>query len=124
MPALSVAGALMSATLLRFHIPLIEPDVRFSRIRLSDKDSRFRTRKAASLASELNEPQFLIPVLQGISCGSPARHLVLATQPLTKPLARVEVHGAIGAANRSIREVVGPSPNHEVSRQQITKSSA
>ena len=24
--------------MVRFHIPLIEPDVRFSRIRLSDKD--------------------------------------------------------------------------------------
>jgi len=48
LPALSVAGALMSATMLRFHTPLIEPDVRFSRIRLSDKDSRVRTRKSAS----------------------------------------------------------------------------
>ena len=36
MPTLSVAGALMSATMLRFHLPLIEPDVRVSRIRLSD----------------------------------------------------------------------------------------
>ena len=98
--------------------------MRFSRIRLSDKESRVRTRKAASFASELNEPQFLIPVLQGISCGSPARYLVLTTQPLTKPLARVVVHGTIGAADRSIRKVVGPSSNHEVSRQQITKSSA
>ena len=63
LPTLSVAGALMSATMLRFHIPLIEPGVRFSRIRLSDKESRVRTRKTASFAPELNEPQFLIPVL-------------------------------------------------------------
>jgi hypothetical protein len=33
--------------MLRFHIPLIEPDVQFSRIRLSDKVSRFRTREVA-----------------------------------------------------------------------------
>jgi len=32
-------------SMLRFHIPLIEPDVRISRIRLSDKDSCFRPRK-------------------------------------------------------------------------------
>ena len=88
--------------------------MRFSRIRLSDKESRVRTRKAASFASELNEPQFLIPVLQGIACGSPPRHLVLATQPLTKPLARVIIHGAIGAADRFIREVVSPPSKHEV----------
>jgi len=35
------------STMLRFHTPLIEPDVRFSRIRLSDKVSRFRPRKAS-----------------------------------------------------------------------------
>ena len=33
--------------MLRFHLPLIEPDVRISRIRLSDKDSRFRPREVA-----------------------------------------------------------------------------
>ncbi len=31
--------------MLRFHIPLVEPGVRFSRTGLSDKDSRFRTRR-------------------------------------------------------------------------------
>ncbi len=36
LPALSIAGALMSYTLLRFHLPLIEPCVRISRTRLSD----------------------------------------------------------------------------------------
>ena len=33
--------------MLRFHIPLIKPDVRFSRIRLSDRISRFCPREAA-----------------------------------------------------------------------------
>ena len=37
---------LNNLTMLRFHIPLFKPDVRFSRIRLSDKDSRFRPRQA------------------------------------------------------------------------------
>ena len=45
LPALSFAGALMSFTVLRFHIPLIEPDVRISRIRLSDKTHVLRTRR-------------------------------------------------------------------------------
>jgi hypothetical protein len=30
---------------LRFHIPLIEPDMQISRIRLSDKSSRFRVQR-------------------------------------------------------------------------------
>jgi len=34
-------------TLLRFHFPLIEPDGRISRIRLSDQDSRVRPRQEA-----------------------------------------------------------------------------
>lgn len=51
---LSVAGpfvcrCLISRTLLRFHTPLVKPDGRFSRIRLSDKESRFRTRKVVAL---------------------------------------------------------------------------
>jgi hypothetical protein len=46
---LSVAGpfvcrCLTSQTVPRFHLPLIEPDVRICRIRLSDRDSCVRTR--------------------------------------------------------------------------------
>ena len=33
--------------MLRFHLPLIEPDGRISRIRLSDKDSCVRPQEAA-----------------------------------------------------------------------------
>ena len=36
-----VCRCLTNRTLFRFHIPLIEPDVRFSRIRLSDKAYAF-----------------------------------------------------------------------------------
>ncbi len=62
-PGLSVADpfghrCLTSLAMLRFHIPLIEPDVRFSRIRLSDKASRVRPREAAHRRLETNEPQF------------------------------------------------------------------
>jgi hypothetical protein len=39
-PPLSSGGALVDQPWLRFHIPLIEPDVQISRIRLSDKTSR------------------------------------------------------------------------------------
>jgi hypothetical protein len=50
-----VRRCLSSLTMLRFHIPLIEPDVRYSRIRLSEKASRFRPRKAARSLSEPNQ---------------------------------------------------------------------
>jgi len=45
----------------RFHIPLIEPDVRYSRIRLSEKASRFRPRKAACPLSKPNQTGELFP---------------------------------------------------------------
>ncbi len=39
LPPLSSGGASIAEPLLRFHTPLIEPDVQISRIRLSDKTS-------------------------------------------------------------------------------------
>ena len=43
------------STMLRFHLPLIKPDVRFSRIRLSDKDSCVRPRNVAVAQAEFNK---------------------------------------------------------------------
>jgi len=43
-----------------FLFPLIEPDRRISRIRLSEKGSRFRPRKAACPRSKLDEAQRLM----------------------------------------------------------------
>jgi len=40
LPALSAAGAAITSPYFRFHIPLIKPDVRISRFRLSEKGSR------------------------------------------------------------------------------------
>jgi hypothetical protein len=45
LPALSSAGASIASPCFRFHIPLIEPDVRISRFRLSEKGSRCRPRE-------------------------------------------------------------------------------
>ena len=49
LPPLSSGGALMVPPWLRFHIPLIEPDRQISRIRLSDKTSRFRVQRHLQL---------------------------------------------------------------------------
>ena len=57
-----VCRCLNSPAVLRFHIPLIEPDVRFSRIRLSDKNSCFRTQEAASKLFQLDQSQRLVQV--------------------------------------------------------------
>src|SRR3954470_5548455 len=47
LPPLSSGGASLVRPWLRFHTPLIEPDRRIYRIRLSDKTSRLHPRRAA-----------------------------------------------------------------------------
>ena len=46
--------------MLRFHLPLIEPDGRFSRIRLSDKTSSLRPQRAMPGHDELYQAQLLV----------------------------------------------------------------
>ena len=49
----------------RFHTPLIEPDRRISRIQLSDKDSRGRSREAALPTLQAGQAQSLVKVRVG-----------------------------------------------------------
>ena len=51
---------LNSRSVLRFHIPLVEPDVRISRIRLSDKASCVRPRKVALLLLQPGQAQCIV----------------------------------------------------------------
>ena len=58
-----VCRCLTSQTVLRFHPPLIKPDVRISRIRLSDKDSCVRPRDVAVAQTEQHEAKLLVQVV-------------------------------------------------------------
>ena len=58
-----VCRCLNISAMLRFHTPLIEPDVRISRIRLSDKDSRRRPREIARSRLEPYQPQHFFKVV-------------------------------------------------------------
>ena len=55
MPPLSFGGASLVRPWPRFHTPLIEPDRQISRIRLSDKTSRFRVQRHLQLMNHLLE---------------------------------------------------------------------
>jgi hypothetical protein len=52
----------MSITLFRFHLPLIKPDVRISRIRLSDKDSCVRPQDVEIRQTKLDQAKLLVQV--------------------------------------------------------------
>ena len=105
---------LTSPAMLRFHIPLIEPDVRISRIRLSDKDSRFRPREVAREHREPQQTERLGQISVGVAGIPPTRHPVLPTQPLARPCRHVCVHGSIGFADWAEAEVVRPTPKHAI----------
>jgi len=61
-PPLSSGGASLARPWLRLHIPLIEPDMQISRIRLSDKTSRLRPRHVVPKPVQAYEPEVPVQV--------------------------------------------------------------
>jgi hypothetical protein len=84
-PPLSSGGASLARPWLRFHTPLIEPDWRISRIRLSDKASRLRPRLAAPTRGQAYEPEVPVKVREWIGPALAPPDLVLETQPPAQP---------------------------------------
>src|SRR5215211_5483354 len=62
LPALSSGGASVVRPWLRFHTPLIEPDMQVSRIRLSDKTSRLHPRHVAPKRAQAYKPEVPVKV--------------------------------------------------------------
>ena len=80
---------LTGPTVLRFQTPLIEPDGRVSRIRLSEKASRRRPREVARPPLEAGQPQHLVQVHVRVSGPALSLVRVLRAQPLTRLPLRV-----------------------------------
>ena len=57
----------MAQPWLRFHTPLIEPDMQISRIRLSDKTSRLRPRHVVPKPGQAYEPEVPVEVREWIA---------------------------------------------------------
>jgi hypothetical protein len=60
LPTLSSVGASLAPPCFRFHTPLIEPDVRICRIRLSEKGSRCRPREITRPRGKADEAQHFV----------------------------------------------------------------
>jgi hypothetical protein len=99
LPTLSLVGASLASPCFRFHIPLIEPDVRISRSRLSEKVSRCRPREIARPLAKADETQHVVQGGLRKLFGRRPHHFVLGTQPLKQPLASVLIHRPIGRAD-------------------------
>jgi len=75
------AGARVAAPLPRFHFPLVEPNVRYLRIRLSDRNSCGRPREVAGQRRQVDQPERLVQVLFREACIPIAADLVFVAQP-------------------------------------------
>src|SRR5580693_4149370 len=87
---------LSGSTMTRFHIPLIEPDMQISRIRLSDETSRLRPRLAAPTRGQAYETVMPVEVREWIRPAPASPELVLVAQPPAQP------HGCV-VVERPIR---------------------
>src|SRR5271155_3137721 len=100
---------------LRFHTPLIEPDMQISRIRLSDKTSRLRPRHVVPKPVQAYEPEVPVQVREWIAPAlAPPPDFVLGAQPPTQPHCRVVVERSIRRADGADLEVVRPSAQRAV----------
>src|SRR6476620_7481353 len=114
LPPLSSGGARVTWPSLRFHTPLIEPDVRSYRIRLSDKTSRLRPRPAVLQVDQTHEPEVPVQMLRWISPAPTSPDFVLDAQPPTQPRRGVAVERLICAAGGPHLEVVRPAAQRSV----------
>jgi hypothetical protein len=74
LPPLSFGGAQVTSPSLRFHIPLIEPDMQIARIRLSDKTSRLHPRHVVPKSSQAYETEVPVQVREWIRYSSSTEH--------------------------------------------------
>src|SRR5665811_1305693 len=116
LPPLSSGGALLVRPCLRFHFPLIEPDIQISRIRLSDKTSRLRPRHVEPKPAQAYEPEVPVEVREWIGPAPALPDLVLDAQPPTQPHCCVGVERPIRFVDGTYFEVVRPSAQRAVQR--------
>jgi hypothetical protein len=91
-----------------FLFPLIEPDRRISRIRLSEKVSRFRPRKAAGPSSKFDKAQHLMQGSNGKLLSCLPSQFVPGAQPLSQPLASMSFDSEVTA--KTAYPVAGLTP--------------
>src|SRR5881409_3341428 len=114
LPPLSSGGALLVRPWLRFHIPLIEPDMQISRIRLSDKISRLHPRHVVPKRGQAYEPEVPVKVREWIIPALASSDLVLDAQPPAQPHSGVVVDRPVRFGDGAYIEVVRPSAQRAV----------
>src|ERR1700677_4895681 len=105
-PPLSSGGALVARPWLRFHTPLIEPNLRIARIRLSDKTSRLRPRHVVPKPGQTYEPEVPVEVREWIAPASSSPDFVLGAQPPAQPHRCISVERPIRFSETTVSKLV------------------
>src|SRR4030081_1471157 len=104
-PASFVWRCLTGSTMAPFHIPLIEPDMQISRIRLSDNTSRLRPRHVVPKPAQAYEPKVPVKMREWIGPALASPGFVLDLQPPAQPHRCVAVKRPIRFADSAYLEV-------------------
>ena len=117
--SLSVAGpfvcrCLNSSALLRFHVPLLEPDVRIARIRLSFRLSGLRVRHVGPTGGDRIQPQRFVEIGQRVSLVPGAVTLSPSHQPPAHTHLGVPPEHPIGREHMAVVEVPAPASKDRV----------
>src|SRR6202163_3730766 len=95
-------------------MPLIEPDVRIARIRLSDKSSRLHPRHVVPKPAQAYEPKVPVKVREWITPALASPGFVLDAQPPAQPHSGVVVNRPVRFRDGAYFEVVRPSAQRAV----------
>src|ERR1700720_2494388 len=113
-PNWSGLNARLGLLCLQFPIPLIEPDMKISRIRLSDKTSRLPPRHVVPKPAQAHESEVPVKVREWIRPALASPDLVLEAQPPAQPHSGVVVERPVRFCDGAYFEVVRPSAQRAV----------
>src|SRR5690242_4473305 len=105
---------------LRFQSPLVKPDVRIARIRLSPASSSLRARQVGTPSRQVVKAEFPIQVLVRVLAVPGAFPAAAAPQPAFQTPLGIPAHGLIDPEDRTLIEVRRPAPDHGIERRDPT----
>src|SRR3954462_11442668 len=105
---------------LRFQSPLVKPDVRIARIRLSPASSSLRARQVGAPSRQVVKAEFSIKVLVRVLAVPGAFPAAAAPQPAFQTPLGIPAHRLIDPDDRTLIEVRRPAADHGIERRHPT----
>jgi len=100
--------------LLRFQSPLVKPDVRIARIRLSPASSDLRSRQVGAATRQGVEAERLVEILVRVLAIPGARLPAASHQPALQTSLDIPAHQLVGRKDRPLAEIRGPATEQPI----------